>query len=118
MRGAAIFCAPAISGESFGVVLLEAMAATTAVVASDIPGYRNVARPDVEALMTAPGDADSLRHAIRRLVDDPDRRAALAAAGQRRTAEFSMTRLAARFVAVYESAIACAPPTNRRAANR
>jgi phosphatidylinositol alpha-mannosyltransferase len=109
MRGAAVFCAPALQGESFGVVLLEAMAATTAVVASDIPGYRNVARPDVEALMTTPGDADSLRHALRRLLDDPDRRAELAAAGERRTAEFSMTRLAERFVPVYESAVACAP---------
>ncbi len=106
MRGAEIFCAPATSGESFGVVLLEAMAATTAVVASDIPGYRNVARPDVEALMTAPGDAESLRHALQRLLDDPDRRAELAAAGEHRTAEFSMSRLAERFVAVYESAIA------------
>ncbi|MGZ8764601.1 MAG: glycosyltransferase family 4 protein [Acidimicrobiia bacterium] len=109
MRGAAIFCAPALSGESFGVVLLEAMAASTAVVASDIPGYRNVARPDLEALMTAPGDAQSLRHAIHRLLDDPDRRAELADAGVRRTAAFSMLRLAERFVPVYESAIACAP---------
>ncbi len=109
MRGAAIFCAPAISGESFGVVLLEAMASRAAVVASDIPGYRNVARPDVEALMTVPGDPESLRHALRRLLDDPARRAELADAGEQRTAEFSMVRLAERFVPVYESAIACAP---------
>ena len=114
MRGAEIFCAPAISGESFGVVLLEAMAANTAVVASDIPGYRNVARPDVEALMTAPGDAASLRHALRRLLDDPDRRADLVVAGERRTAEFSMSRLAERYVPVYESAIACAPRERTR----
>jgi len=113
MRGATIFCAPAISGESFGVVLLEAMAARTAVVASDIPGYRNVARPDVEALMATPGDAQSFRHALRRLLDDPDRRAELADAGERRTAQFSMPGLAERFVPVYESAVACAPADRR-----
>ena len=81
-RGRRSSAAPAISGESFGVVLLEAMAASTAVVASDIDGYRNVARPDVEALMAAPGDAQSLcAMPLRRLLDDPDRRAELADAG-------------------------------------
>ena len=46
---------PALGQESFGIVLLEAMAAGTAVLASDIPGYRNVARPDQEALLVAAG---------------------------------------------------------------
>ena len=44
LRGADVFCAPSLHGESFGIVLLEAMAAGTAVVAGDIPGYANVAR--------------------------------------------------------------------------
>ena len=113
LRSAHVFCAPSLRGESFGVVLLEAMAARTAVVASDIPGYRNVARPDVEALMATPGDAQSFRHALRRLLDDPDRRAELADAGERRTAQFSMLGLAERFVPVYESAVACAPVDRR-----
>src|SRR5207244_511825 len=46
LRGADVFCAPSLHGESFGVVLLEAMAAGTALVASDLPGYANVARAD------------------------------------------------------------------------
>ena len=59
LKGADIFCAPSLRGESFGVVLLEAMAADTAVVASDLPGYRNVARPDRDALLVPPGGPES-----------------------------------------------------------
>ena len=68
-------CCPAIDGESFGIVLLEAMAAGTAVVASDIDGYRDVARHDREALLVAPGDAEALAEPLRRLLDDDGARA-------------------------------------------
>ncbi len=61
LRGATIACFPALEGESFGVVLLEAMAAGTAVVASDIDGYRTVSRADREALLVPPGDVEALR---------------------------------------------------------
>ncbi len=61
LKAATIFCAPALGQESFGIVLLEAMAASTAVLASDIPGYRNVARPDREALLVPPGDPEAFR---------------------------------------------------------
>ena len=57
LRGASVFCAPSLHGESFGVVLIEAMAAGTPVVASSLDGYRNVATDDVDALLTPPGDA-------------------------------------------------------------
>ncbi|MBM3675722.1 MAG: glycosyltransferase family 4 protein [Actinobacteria bacterium] len=106
LKGATIFCAPALGQESFGIVLLEAMAAGTAVVASDIPGYRNVARPEEEAVMVPPGDAEVLRAALRRVLDADDLRARLVSAGEQRAAAFSMTRLAERYVPVYESAIA------------
>jgi phosphatidylinositol alpha-mannosyltransferase len=105
LRGATIFCAPSVGGESFGIVLLEAMAASTAVVACNIDGYRNVARADRDALLVLPNDAVSLRDALRRLLDDPGRRAELTASGDQRAAEFSMRHLAERFLAVYESAI-------------
>jgi phosphatidylinositol alpha-mannosyltransferase len=105
LRGATIACFPAVEGESFGVVLLEAMAARTALVASDIDGYRTVSRADREALLVPPGDVSRLRDALRALLDDPARRAALVAEGARRADEFSMEHLAERFLPLYERAI-------------
>ncbi len=64
IRGANVLCAPSLHGESFGVVLLEGLAAGTPVVASHQPGYRNVARPGVEARMVPPGDGAALAKAI------------------------------------------------------
>ncbi|HEX6312369.1 MAG TPA: glycosyltransferase family 4 protein [Acidimicrobiia bacterium] len=110
LRGATIYCAPSLRGESFGMVLLEAMAAGAPSIASDIPGYCGVARPDQEALIVPPGDADALRVALRRLLDDASERARLVDAGERRSNELSMTRLAERFVPVYEAAIDAGAP--------
>ena len=106
LRGATIACFPAIEGESFGVVLLEAMAAGTAVVASDIDGYRTVSRADREALLVPPGDTEMLRAGLRTLLDEPVRRAQLVAEGSRRADEFSMDHLAELFLPLYERAIA------------
>lgn len=110
LRGATVFCAPARGGESFGLVLAEAMAAGTAIVASDIDGYRNVARPDREALMAPPGDPAALRSVLQRALDDAALRDRLVAAGHARAKEFSMKRLAAAYVGVYERAMAAAEP--------
>lgn len=103
LRGASVFCAPSVSGESFGIVLVEAMAAAVPVIASDIDGYRNVARADVEALLVPPYDPAALRGAIRSVLGDPALAARLVTAGARRAAEFSMDRLAGRFLEIYES---------------
>ena len=77
LKAADVFCAPSLSGESFGVVLIEAMAASTAVVASDLPGYANVARAGRDALLVPPGDAAALAAALRLVLDrsGPGRRA-------------------------------------------
>jgi phosphatidylinositol alpha-mannosyltransferase len=109
LRGATVYCAPSLRGESFGMVLLEAMAAGVPAVASDIPGYRAVARPDQEALVVRPGDAPALRDALRRLLDDQETRARLSEAGARRAEELSLARLAERFLPVYERARAAGP---------
>lgn len=105
LKGATIYVAPALGGESFGIVLLEAMAAGAPVVASNISGYDNVVRAGVDAELFPPGDSDALRRVLQTLLDDPVRRAELADAGDQRAAEFSMAALARRFVTIYESAI-------------
>lgn len=101
LRGASVFCAPSLHGESFGVVLIEAMAAGTPVVASALDGYRNVATDDVDALLVPPGDVDALAAALTRVIGDPELGERLVHAGQRRAGEFAMSSLAARYVDIY-----------------
>jgi phosphatidylinositol alpha-mannosyltransferase len=105
LRGATIAVFPSIEGESFGVVLLEAMAAGAALVASDLTGYRHVARDGHEAVLVAPDDPDALAGSLRRVLDDPSLRSSLVAAGRTRADEFSMETLAGTFVDRYELAI-------------
>jgi phosphatidylinositol alpha-mannosyltransferase len=109
LRAAAVFCAPSLHGESFGVVLLEAMAAGTPVVASDISGYRDVARQGKEAVLVPGGDPAALAEGLRRVLDDPILAGRLVDAGTARAASFSMERLAARYVDLYESLLARTP---------
>jgi phosphatidylinositol alpha-mannosyltransferase len=101
LKGADVFCAPSLHGESFGVVLLEAMAASTPVVASDLPGYRNVARPGAEGLLVPPGDPAALAAALRQVLTDTQRAAHLVEGGDRRAEELSMDRLAERYLSIY-----------------
>ena len=68
LRGASVVCAPSLHGESFGVVLIEAMAAGTPVVASALDGYRNVATDGVDALLVEPGNAPALAAALERVL--------------------------------------------------
>lgn len=101
LRRAEVFCAPSLGGESFGVVLIEAMAAGTTVVASALDGYRNVATDDVDALLVRPGDAPGLAAALRRAVDDRDLAGRLRTAGAARAETFAMSALADRYVDIY-----------------
>jgi phosphatidylinositol alpha-mannosyltransferase len=101
-----IFVSPASGNESFGIVLLEAMACGRAVVASDIPGYRSVVVPDVNGLMFPPGDRAALARTLAALVDDPDHRRALATRGRARALEFAWPRVTDRIEAVYREVVA------------
>lgn len=103
LRGADVFCAPSLHGESFGVVLLEAMAAQTAIVASDLPGYRVVARDSVEALLVPPGDAPALASTLAKVLSDRRLADGLVANGEARAAQFSMDSLASRYLELYRS---------------
>ena len=102
IKGADVLCAPSLRGESFGIVLLEAMAAGTVVVAGNIAGYRNVARPGRDALLVPPGDADALAGAIDRVLSDGALSRRLVEAGLARAEDFSMGGLAERYLERYE----------------
>jgi phosphatidylinositol alpha-mannosyltransferase len=104
-RGASVFCAPSLHGESFGVILLESMAARTPIVASDLDGYRKVARPDVDAVLVPPGDPDALADGLRRVLTEPALAEQLVAAGAERARRFSMEALAERYEELYQRAI-------------
>ncbi len=95
-RTADVYASPATGGESFGIVLLEAMAAGTPIVASDIHGYKGVVRRGREGLLVPPRQPRELAIAIDRLLRDPALREQMGAAGQARAEEFSWPRVTAK----------------------
>jgi phosphatidylinositol alpha-mannosyltransferase len=104
LAGADVLCAPSLGGESFGMVLLEAMAAGTPVIASDIPGYRDAAGG--KARLVRPGDASALADALGDALGPVDkaeahRRQQGLADGAARAREWSMDRLAERYESLY-----------------
>jgi phosphatidylinositol alpha-mannosyltransferase len=101
LRSADVFCAPSLHGESFGVVLLEAMAASTPVVATALTGYQHVARPGVEAVLVPPGDAASLAAALEQVLTGGPAIDEMVARADLRAAHFSMDRLAQRYSGFY-----------------
>jgi phosphatidylinositol alpha-mannosyltransferase len=103
VRGADVLCAPALRGESFGIVLLEGMAAGTPVVASDIDGYRNVAANGRDARLVPPGDVDALAKALAEVLAGGPAVDRLVDAGRTRADEFSMHHLAQRYESIYHS---------------
>jgi phosphatidylinositol alpha-mannosyltransferase len=108
LRAADVFVAPSIKGESFGIVLLEAMAAGAPVVASDLPGYAKVGRQGREAVLVPPGDPLALGDAITRVLGDSKLAARLVESGRQRADEMSMDRLAEIYVEKYRRVIATA----------
>jgi phosphatidylinositol alpha-mannosyltransferase len=113
LRGADVLCAPSLGGESFGMVLLEAMAARAAVVASDIPGYRFVTGG--HGLLVPPGNVGALADAIVRAVTDAASATGLCgpAALDRafdHASQWSMAALADRYVGIYEATMALRRP--------
>ena len=110
---AAVVCAPSLGGESFGIVLLEAMAAGRPVVASSIPGYAAVVRDGTDGVLVAPGDAQVLAGALEDVLSDPARSRAMGAAGRERAKRFDWPVVAAEVEAVYREAIASGRPSRR-----
>ena len=86
-------------------MLLEAMAAGTPVVASDLPGYRNVAAMGDEAHLVPPGDVEALSDGLLKVIENRELADQLCESGSKRVSEFSMDRLATMYVDIYERAI-------------
>jgi phosphatidylinositol alpha-mannosyltransferase len=112
LGGADVLCAPSLGGESFGMVLTEAFAAGTPVVASDIVGYRDVVRDGVDGVLVPRGDATALAEALRELALAPERRLAMAEAAARRAERYAWPAVAAEVLAAYEDAIATPAPAS------
>ena len=106
-----VLCAPSVGGESFGMVLTEAFAAGTPVVASDIPGYREVVRPGIDGLLVPPGNVQALAEALHELWEDPGRRAAMAREAAAGVERFAWPRVAEATLEAYRDAVSMPAPT-------
>jgi phosphatidylinositol alpha-mannosyltransferase len=103
LRSIDVYCAPNLLGESFGVVLIEALAAGAPIVASDLDAFRSVLEDGAAGVLVRRGDAGALAGALSALLDDPARRVALAARGAVVAAGYDWDVLARRILAVYET---------------
>lgn len=121
-RSVDVYVAPNTGGESFGIVLLEAMAAGTPVLASDLDAFRRVLDDGRAAALFPVGDATALAASLGRLLDDPLARAELARSGGERVSAYDWSAVARSVVQVYETVCFAAEhpdrtPTPARVAN-
>jgi phosphatidylinositol alpha-mannosyltransferase len=101
LRGADVFCAPSTGQESFGIVLLEAMAAGLPIVASDIHGYKNVVSRDVEGYLVEPRNPRAIAAALYKLARDPELRNRMGEAGRAKVPEYTWENVTQQLVAFY-----------------
>ena len=104
------FVAPSLGGESFGMVLTEAFACATPVVASDIPGYRDVMTAETGVLVP-PDDPRALTEAVASLLADEPRRLELGAGARRRARAYSWDDIGRRLLTIYEIVTGKSPAT-------
>ncbi|WP_436500272.1 glycosyltransferase family 4 protein [Actinokineospora sp. HUAS TT18] len=109
LRSVDVYCAPNTGGESFGIILTEAMSAGAAVVASDLDAFRRVLDDGRAGVLTAVNDAEALAAGLRSVLTSPERRSALVAEGERRVAAFDWSVVANQVLRVYEQAVAADP---------
>jgi phosphatidylinositol alpha-mannosyltransferase len=105
LRSVDIYCAPNLLGESFGVVLIEALAAGAPIVASDLDAFARVLEDGAAGVLVRRGDPTALAEALCALLANPARRAELAAGGARVAAGYDWDVLARRILAVYETVL-------------
>jgi phosphatidylinositol alpha-mannosyltransferase len=110
LASADLLIAPSLGGESFGMVLTEAFAVGTPVVASDIPGYNDVVRDGVDGVLFGRADASALAQSLLDLAYDVPRREAMSAAAVEHARSYAWPLVAAQVLNVYEDAIAMPAP--------
>jgi len=97
-----IFLAPNTGKESFGFIIIEAMSASTPIIASDIPGFASVMTDGKEGLMFAPKDESAMAHAIKRLIENPGLRVQLGVDGRATVNQYRWDRVADKVLGYYE----------------
>ena len=115
LHAADVLCAPSLSGESFGMVLTEAFAAGTPVIASGIAGYSDVVTDGVDGLLVPPGDPQRLAEELQRVAHEPQRLAAMGAAARHSAKRYAWPRIADQVTTVYERAMAVPAPVGSAA---
>jgi phosphatidylinositol alpha-mannosyltransferase len=110
LHRADLLCAPSLSGESFGMVLTEAFAAGTPVIASAIAGYSDVVSDGVDGLLVPPGDPQRLAEELQRVHYERERLQAMGEAARRSAQRYAWPRIADQVTAVYERAIEAPKP--------
>ncbi|MBI2846112.1 MAG: glycosyltransferase family 4 protein [Chloroflexi bacterium] len=105
-KTAHVFCAPSTGFESFGMVLLEAMAAGVPVVASDIPGYHTVLSPNQEGVLVPPRKDEPLAQAILQLLQNPQERERMGEAGKKKAQEYTWDKIAKQVLDYYQELLA------------
>ncbi|HEX3041510.1 MAG TPA: glycosyltransferase [Solirubrobacterales bacterium] len=110
LHQADLLCAPSLSGESFGMVLTEAFAAGTPVIASAIAGYSDVVSDGVDGLLVPPGDPQRLAEELQRVHFEPERLQEMGEAARRSAQRYAWPRVADQVTAVYERAIEAPKP--------
>lgn len=112
-RTATVFCAPSTGFESFGIILLEAMAAGLPIIASDIAGYRNVVQQNVDGLLVPPEEEQAIAHAVIDLLSAPERCARMSEAGRHKAAQYDWDIITHRVLAYYEQLTTAHPATHK-----
>ena len=112
IHDADVLCAPSLSGESFGMVLTEAFAAGTPVIASEIAGYSDVVTDGVDGVLVPPADAQRLAEELQRAHHEPERLAAMGEAARRSAERYAWPRVADEVTEVYEKALEAPAPVN------
>ncbi|WP_029430411.1 glycosyltransferase family 4 protein [Blastococcus sp. URHD0036] len=105
LRSVDVYCAPNLLGESFGIILIEALAAGAPIVASDLDAFAAVLEDGEVGVLVRRGDAGALADALAGLLDDPDRRADLSARGREAAWAYDWSVVARRVLAVYETVV-------------